>query len=172
MKINLLIKYQSNFSCLSPQGHSTDVCSSYDGSWDTKAFNKRASSTLTAAFLSAFEFCRRKRCAMIILLSLPFLAFDHMPGMASHRAKRKTPAVCYIKNLNKAIDKPTWQDITFLALGCCLAACEDPISHISSSLQTVVPVLHTLFLWFYFLQNGQWHELQPRNYSVSIIRTV
>lgn len=50
MKINCFIKYHSIFAPLSPQGHSTDICSSYDGSWDIQIFNKWSFSALTAAF--------------------------------------------------------------------------------------------------------------------------
>lgn len=167
MKINHFIKYPPVFSFLSPQGHNTDTWNSYDGSWDIQTLNKWAFSTLTAAFLSTFEFWRKKRCTTMILLSKPLLTLDHMREVQS---ERKTPSVSFIKKWNKTIDKPTQQGITFWKLSCHLATCEDTLLHIFSSLKTVVLSSHPPHYFYVFMQNGNWHELQPRNYTVSITR--
>lgn len=150
MKINHFIKYHSAFSCLLPQGHSTDTCSSYDGSWEIQTFNKRAFSTITAAFLSTSEFRRRERSTTVTLLSQTLLWTTRRNCIL--QSKRKTPSMCYINKLNKVIDKPPRQDTTFLTLGCCLAACEDTFLHSFSSLQIVFlnnhpPCYSWVFTW-------------------------
>lgn len=132
MKKNHFIKYRSVFSCLSPQDHSTDTCSSYDGSRDIQT---NELSLLTAAFLSTSEFRRSERSTTVTLFSQTLLWTTCSNCIL--QSKRKTPPICYIKKLNKAIEKPTRQDTTFLTFGCCLAVGEDTFLHTFSSLQIV-----------------------------------
>lgn len=97
----------------------------------------------------------------MILLSKSLLPLDHMQKLHPAEQKENTFSMFV---LSKAIDKPTRQDNIFLTLGC-LAACEDIFSHIPAL------ILH-IILFFYLMQNGQWHELQPRNYNASVTRAV
>lgn len=122
---NNFIKYHSIFAPLSPQGHSTDICSSYDGSWDIQIFNKWSFSTLTAAFFKSFGALQNKN------MHNDDFAFPVSPAFWSHAEQRENTSHMFI--LSKTIGKPTQQDTTFLTLGCCLAACENTFSHTSSS---------------------------------------